>query len=342
MAKKYLFRFFRLIGLSYILRWQRRNTITVLSLHRISNEKDYFWNPINPATFEKLLNYVIKHYNIISFGDIPFLKKTSSKPFLILSFDDGYYDFYEYALPLLKKYNLPCNHNIVNECATGNHVIWPQRLNIIFNYCKNNNCNLSFEIEGDKILLDTFKGNWMQFYLKIFKTLMKIPKAQRMLILSEKEKEFSIVPGCKMMNWQQIAECAQSSVEIGSHTYTHDVLSTIADINILQNEIVKSAIEIENKIGKKVNILALPNGEGNDKIKEVIKKSGIKNILSVDDKINKMATITGNEIKDIYRINLVQEDFAEMILRIELFHTKIKIIWQAIIFRKLIQKILIC
>lgn len=324
MIKKKLFYLFHLTGLQHILRWQKRNTITVLSLHRISNDKDYFWNPINPSTFEELLKYIIKHYKIISFGDIPFLKKTSSKPFLILSFDDGYYDFYEYALPLLKKYNLPCNHNIVNECATGNQVIWTQRLNIIFNYCKNNSCNLSFEIEDTKISLEPFNGNWMHFYLKIFKTLLKIPKTERLLILSEKEKEFSIVPVCKMMNWQQIAECAQSSVEIGSHTYTHDVLSTITDINILQNEIVKSAIEIEKKIGNKVNILALPNGEGNDKIKEVIKQSGIKNILFVDDKINKIAIVTGNEIKDIYRINMVQEGFAEMIFRIELFHTKIK------------------
>lgn len=324
MVKRYLFYLFNSIGVSCILRWQKRNTLTVLSLHRVSDEKDYFWSPINPITFEKLLKYIIKHYQVISFGDIPFLNKNTSKRFLILSFDDGYYDFYEYALPLLKKYNLPCNHNIVNECATNNQIIWTQRLNIIFNYCKNNNWNLCFEIQNNKFTLRTFHGNWMQFYLKIFKTLLKIPKTERLLILSAKEKEFSIVPVSKMMNWQQILGCSKNRVEIGCHTYTHDVLSTITDLSILQKEIVQSAIEIEKKIENKVRVIALPNGEGNNKIKDVIKASGIKNILFVDDKINKLSSVNSSEIRNIYRINIVQESLAEMIFRIELFHTKIK------------------
>ena len=73
-----------------------------------------------------------------------------------------------------------------------------------------------------------------------------------------------------------------------------------------------------------MNILALPNGQGNDKIKEVIAGSGMKYILFVDDKINELSKYNGNAINNIYRINMTEESLAEMILRIELFHTKVR------------------
>lgn len=325
MLKKYIFTFLNAIGVSSLLRLQKKDTLTVLSLHRISDDKDYFWNPITPATFEKLLQYVVKYYSIISFADIPHLKKNpSSKPYLILSFDDGYSDFYDHALPLLKKYNLPSNHNIVNGCATNNQIIWTQRLNHIFNHCKDHDINPGFNFQGKKITIESSNNDWMKFYLDIFKLLLETSKIEREHILEEKEKEFSINPFCKMMNWEQILECSENLVEIGCHTYSHDALSTIDDVAILRKEILESAQEIENRIKKKINILALPNGQGNEKIKQIIGESGMKYILSVDDRINNVVELDTSSICKIFRINLVEESLAELILRIELLHSKIR------------------
>lgn len=324
--KRFTFSLLKIIGISSLLRFQKKNTLTVLSLHRVSNEKDYFWNPITPETFEKLLQYVTKYYSVTSFENISRLRENyySSKPYLILSFDDGYYDFYEHALPLLRKYNLASNHNIVNNCATHNHIIWTQRLNEIFNYCKENKINLSFLFNGKTISFQSHNGNWLKFYLEMYNLLLKISKVERLEILEKKEQEYSISPVCKMMNWEQVIECSESQVEIGCHTYTHDVLSTITDVNILHKEIIQSAIEIEKKVGKKCNVLALPNGSGNEKIAELVESYGMQYVLYVDDKINNFSHLKGNNIKDIYRINLVEESIVEMIFRIELFHTKIR------------------
>ncbi|MEP7229590.1 MAG: polysaccharide deacetylase family protein [Ginsengibacter sp.] len=326
MMKRLTFSLLKIIGISSLLRFQKKNTLTVLSLHRVSNDKDYFWNPITPGTFEKLLQYVTKYYSVTSFENISQLKENhySSKPYLILSFDDGYYDFYEHALPLLRKYNLASNHNIVNDCATHNQIIWTQRLNAIFNYCKENRIDLSFLFNGKKISFQSHNGNWLKFYLEMYNLLLKISKVERLEILAEKEQEYSISPVCKMMNWEQVIECSESQVEIGCHTYAHDVLSTITDASILHKEIIQSAIEIEKKVGKKCKVLALPNGEGNEKIEEIVESSGLKYVLYVDDKINNFSHLKGNSMKDIYRINLVEESIVEMIFRIELFHTKIR------------------
>ena len=141
MVRQGMFNLLYKLGAAKILRSFKKGELTILNLHRISPERDFFWNPITPAHFETILQYVSKYYNVISFSDIPELLKfgrTSEKPYLILSFDDGYHDFIEYALPLLTKYNLPSNHNIVNSCANNNTAIWTQRLNNIFNFSMKN------------------------------------------------------------------------------------------------------------------------------------------------------------------------------------------------------------
>jgi peptidoglycan/xylan/chitin deacetylase (PgdA/CDA1 family) len=127
-----------------------------------------------------------------------------------------------------------------------------------------------------------------------------------------------------MMNWEQILECSKNLVEIGCHTYSHDVLSSIDDLDTLRKEILESAKEIESKINKKIDILALPNGQGNEKIKQIISESGMKYVLSVEDKINKISELGNPSNHNIFRINMVEESSAEMILRIELFHSKIR------------------
>ena len=327
MKKTTLFNILNIAGVSKILRSQKKSKLTIFSLHRISYKEDFFWNPIHPDNFEKLLQYLMQHYSIISFSDIPGLKEAGKtlKPFLILSFDDGYYDFYEYALPLLIKYKLPANHNIVNECATNNHVIWTQKLNTLFNHCRNNDLTgLTFNHNTQMVNLASSKNNWMHFYLKVYKLLLDIPQKQRMEIIADKEIFFSISTNERMMNWDEIKECSRNKVEIGCHTYSHDVLSTISDKEILYHEILHSATEIENRLNKKINILALPNGQKHTDIYEMAEEAGISHILYAGDKINDLKKYFDKGIHNSYRINLVQESLPEMILRAELFHSKMK------------------
>ncbi|MEO6671538.1 MAG: polysaccharide deacetylase family protein [Ferruginibacter sp.] len=328
MNKKIIFNALNIAGVGKFLRSQKKNKLTVLSLHRISFQEDFFWNPIRPTSFEKLLQYLSKHYSIISFSDIACLpgSNQSLKPFLILSFDDGYYDFYEHALPLLVKYKLPSNHNIVNACANNNHIIWTQRLNALFNHCKNNNAaELNFDLYKGVCTLAAFNNNWMRFYLAVYNSLLGVPLKQRLEILSEKENFFSVTALQRMMNWNEIAECSRNNVEIGSHTYNHDVLSTIDDRAILQHEIIDSKTEIEERLNKKISILALPNGQGNEQVHDIAEKAKLSHVLYVGEKINDLQKYTnGNAVHDTFRVNIVEETMPEMILRTELFHSKIK------------------
>lgn len=328
MLKKTGFNILNAAGVTRIFRAQKKDRITVLNLHRITPEQDFFFKPITPAHFESLLKYVAKHYQVITIGEINILqtsRQENRKPYLILSFDDGYYDFMEYALPLLIKYNLPSNHNIVNSCADHNEIIWTHRLNNIFNFARENKINLQYHAEnGLNLSLPANQKNPRQLYYAVFKILLNTPYQKRMQWITEKEKELSTSVSCTMMNWSQVTECTKYRVEIGSHTYNHDALSTITDYNCLLNEIQQSKSEIEKNIQKPVDILALPNGQTNADIIKACIQAGISNILFVDDRANNRSDFGSNKVNLISRINIIEETPAEMFLRTELFHSKFR------------------
>ena len=72
--------------------------------------------------FEGQLDYIERHYNVVSVADIVRARNDGSalpEHPLLLSFDDGYRDFYFNAYPILKKYNLPAHHNICPGLIDG-------------------------------------------------------------------------------------------------------------------------------------------------------------------------------------------------------------------------------
>lgn len=323
MARSLAFDLLYKAGIARHLRHSKRNHLTILSLHRISDDDDFFFNPLTPAAFEELIKYSLDHYTILSFSELADIESPLKKPPLILSFDDGYYDFYENALPLLQKYGLPSNHNVVNECANRGMPIWTHRLNAIFSHCMKNRIELRFDFNGHPIDDKEFSGNWNAFYMAIFRRLLETSKPLRMAMIEEKENRLSFDTEYRMMNWNEIVECSKNRVEIGSHTYSHDVISGIDDTDQLKSEIIDSKIEIEQKVGNEVSILALPNGQGNEFINEFIHQAGFRYLLYVNDGINQLNS-ADDSLRILDRINIVRESLSEMFLRVEMFHSKVR------------------
>ncbi len=313
------------IGVSSLLRAKKDGLLTVLSLHRISEERNSFWNPIHPKTFDQLLGYVKKNYRVIGFNELENENHSkSNKPLLILSFDDGYYDFYQHALPLLVKHNLPSNHNIVNECASSNRTIWTQKLNLVFEHHLQTSSPLTIDYSDRKSSLADFGNSWMTYYLDTFKTLLNLPLNERESVLNNLIEGSGIDLSCRMMNWEEIKECSSNLVEIGSHTFTHDSLGTIKDVEALKKEILESKTQTENALGKKVDVFALPNGQTGSLADEVITNSDYKFVLYANDELNAIPDSNSHGPIKISRINLVDEPLPHMALRLEQFHKMLR------------------
>lgn len=313
--KENIFKALYHLGIPRLLRMSKTDTVTVLNLHRVSEERDYFYDPIKPETFYKLLDYCCNYYTVTSFEKI---SQPTLKPKLILSFDDGYYDFIDIVLPYLIKKGLPSNHNVVNECVNNNVPIWTHRLNELFNTFKKLNITNEYEVNAHSV----YNGNWQNYYMVFFHYLLTVEKKTRDKILNSLLSKYDVKFTTRMMNWEDLMYCSRNRVEIGSHSYHHDSLGTTTKADY-QTEISLSIAEISEKLNMSVQVFALPNGQYNNDTIDYIKASGIKYLLLVDDQVNKNISYN-KQFNLISRIGLNDSSIFENILKTELFHTKIK------------------
>lgn len=314
--RAFIFKSLYNLGLPRLLRISKQNTVTVLSLHRISEERDFFYNPIKPETFYKLIDYCNKHYTIVSFEQI---RKRTKKPKLILSFDDGYYDFFDCVFPYLKNKGLPSNHNVVNACVNNNIPIWTQQLNELFGVLKKNNIIDDIDINAHS----HFSGDWINYYMNFFYYLLNVEKQYRITVMQKLTQKYDIISKSKMMSWDDIRYCAENGVEIGSHSYNHDSLIAMTNTSECEQEIGQSIQQISQKIDRDVKIFSCPNGQYNDIAINYLKTTEIQYVLVVKDQINSERSFL-NDLNVFNRIHLSDNSISEEILRIELFHSKLK------------------
>ena len=102
------------LGLPALFRFWHRNALTIVLYHGVAPKLtqgiyNYRGKFISPKSFEAQLQYFLKHYEVLSLERaLTFMHEgTLPKNALVITFDDGYRNFLEYAYPLLTKYNMP-------------------------------------------------------------------------------------------------------------------------------------------------------------------------------------------------------------------------------------------
>ena len=248
---------------------------------------------------------------------------------MAITFDDGYKDFIINALPILAKFNLASNHNVVVNCVEGKQSIWTQELNTIFNSCKENNFDNPIKFKNHIIEFNGKYTDWKKIYLaalKYFFSVEKNERAEKLKILKELTK--ANYAGESFMNWSDLKKCSEQGVEIGSHSMTHDVLDTIADDKDLIFEIQSSKEIIESKLGTKVSTLAFPNGKNNLRAIKIAGECGYENILLTEERIYKFDKNSNNYPLLIPRMSVYDNGYYAEILRLENFQNTVKKIFR--------------
>jgi peptidoglycan/xylan/chitin deacetylase (PgdA/CDA1 family) len=105
--------FFKIIGLIFTKK-KHINPITIVTYHSIGQNQKIEMD-ISFKVFQRQISYFIKNYEIISFANA--MKKIENqyfkyewdgkKKFLVITFDDGYDNFYFNVFPLVQRMKIP-------------------------------------------------------------------------------------------------------------------------------------------------------------------------------------------------------------------------------------------
>jgi len=311
----YLLLFIRFNKFLSIIKINNKEIITLM-FHRISYENNILWPSMKPNSFEKLIKLLKKNTKIISINDV--FSNTINKtnlPIVIISFDDGYKDFIEFAMPILLKYNVPAHINICPGLIEKKTISWTQLLNYLL---LNNNKDLIILLKKLNIKYNN-KINEYEFN-KICNQINSL-SSDNFNNFINKIYKINNTSSDLLMNWEDISKCYKNNFIIGNHSMSHFNLDKIINKEKLFYEIVESKSIIENKIGVKINIFAFPNGFYNNDVLEIVKQN-YKYILLCQD----MTTSISNH-KNYYilpRINISKNDYKEEFFRSLGFHQFVK------------------
>ncbi len=232
-----------------------RKYIQVLTFHRVAN-KDYDpWLMSVPTDlFEDYVKYIKENYQILRFEeDWSGVNKKS----LVLTFDDGYQDFYENAFPILKKYYVPATLFVCTENIGTEKEFWYDRLT--------------------RVVPESERRE------KRDKLKHMLPEdRERELQEIEKYSEifhFQKSPEDRTLSTNEIKELADSGIiTIGAHTVYHGAIGSEPE-EIQRYEIVQSKKALEDIIEKDITVFSYPFGQRDtysDMTINILKEAGIK------------------------------------------------------------------
>lgn len=105
------------LGAFYFLWLSPKYTVPILIYHNIGYEKGSFF--VSPGNFTKQMEYIKKNgYEVITLDELVRSikdKKLLKKNKLVITFDDGYKDNFQYAYPVLKNFGYPATIFLVTD-----------------------------------------------------------------------------------------------------------------------------------------------------------------------------------------------------------------------------------
>ncbi len=261
--------------MQFVSRMQPR----ILMYHRIIDHPHVAG--ITPEVFEQQMAYVADKYRVVPVDQaIQELMDGEIKPnTLAITFDDGHFDFYSNAWPILKKYQLPATLYVATDFVGQKQWLWPDLLKYILLENQNNTVTVNGVGEVDICNLGVASA-WNQ----VADFLLEQPTDQRGKIIADIAKatnvdvsEAAAFPFASV-NWEQVREMVAEGLDIGSHTVTHPVLSSL-NTEQLNIELAQSAQKIKQMIGRPPTGICYPNGrmqDINSNVIDIAKKTNYK------------------------------------------------------------------
>ena len=93
---------------NFWLRLRRRSLITILAYHRVDTP-DGDVNNVSPEHFDRQMAFLRKRYRVVPVRELLEIlaRGECAERVVAITFDDGYRDNYEKAVPILRRYGLP-------------------------------------------------------------------------------------------------------------------------------------------------------------------------------------------------------------------------------------------
>jgi len=242
-----------------------RGQAAIITYHRVlpSSEFNASNSPnkgliVTAERFDQQMRYLSERYRLISMDELPSHLTSSSDFAVAVTFDDGYKDNLTYALPILKKYNIPAIIYITTLLPEGDCRMWWYELEELCD-C---NTSIAFTVKGRDYNFSmqdrTQKKSGFRKMINLIQSLSENEKEALMDTIRQGRKPKQYRNYC--LTWGEIQQLdAEPLITIGTHTHSHINMKQHT-IEEMRKEILKSKLLLAEHLGHAIDHFAYPYG----------------------------------------------------------------------------------
>lgn len=268
---------------------QNKKRGCIINFHGVREKATETFNNrhIPVKEFEKIIKYLSENFSIVTLAELfemHRLNKFPAKKTVALTFDDGYKNNFDVALPVLKKYNVPATFYIITRgLKERQFVVWPDKIDLLKKQ-KNSIVVLTEKFEAPDYYNVELKSELLNYVKTLGDKAIEITDSLDGVneVVEETVKNASEL--IELVSAEELAGFKNESLlEFGSHTHSHYNLEYL-DTALIRQELQHSKDILENIVGKKVISVAYPDGSYTSQINEIALEVGYKNLCVVDYK----------------------------------------------------------
>jgi peptidoglycan/xylan/chitin deacetylase (PgdA/CDA1 family)/CelD/BcsL family acetyltransferase involved in cellulose biosynthesis len=246
---------------------EKRNEASarILYYHRVNDDNDPFFRATPTAVFEQQMRHLAQHYKVVSLAEMQdHLESDSRETVLAITFDDGYQDNYDYALPILRKYGLPATIFLTTGSLDTREPLWFERILLALKQTQREYIDLEMDLPR-RFWTRTLKER-LDANERLYALLRVMPDSERQFWL---ERILEALGGItderhgKMLTWDRVREMTKYRIDFGGHTVNHGFLSK-ATPEQARWEVSECKRRIEEETQLPVAHFAYPSGREQD------------------------------------------------------------------------------
>lgn len=271
----------------------RQTGCVILMMHKINDLVDPLPLTLSPEHFARMIEEIQRSNRIVPLEQATAASANGGGLKFVMTFDDGYRDNYEQALPIMKRYRVPAMVYISVDHVEGRRSFWYETLISAISGTAEQRLDLSaldlgsFDLEDQAAKVHAITE--LNQALKRYDTDTREHLVKQVAEMLGRADQAS---GSSMLTWDMVREMADQDVSIGSHTMSHPILSRESRERV-RLELRDSKTRLETVLQRAVDAFAYPNGRSedfNDMVVEEAKEAGYSSAVTTMPGINTAAT----------------------------------------------------
>ncbi len=251
--------------LKQVLEWMSpvgpKAKLSVLFFHRVLPGPDpLFPEEVDAPRFDQMCGWLARWFNVLALDQAVAALKVGSLPAraVCITFDDGYADNHDVAMPILKRHGLPATIFVATGFLDGGWM-WNDGVIECVRMSAATSLDLGFLGLGTRSIQSSDERR--STIEAILGEVKFRPAPERIDITMALAKLVgTAVPNNLMMTSAQVRAMYRAGMQIGAHTVNHPILGQLPDDQVRQ-EVLGSKEYLEQLIGERVGLFAYPNGK---------------------------------------------------------------------------------